>query len=102
MRVNKQAQSLNYFNCYAVKDRIDSSSLSSFKSSYNESVNVADILPSAETHTQLQKNIAIIISRILVENIPAVKLYFEDVVELHIAHEHSSDMSKKSEVVCHQ
>ena len=45
MRVNKQAQSLNYFNCYAVKDRIDSSSLSSFKSSYKESVNVADILP---------------------------------------------------------
>jgi hypothetical protein len=100
MRLNNQARSLNYINSYAVKDRIDSSSLSSFKNSFDQIVNFENILPSKETHQQLKKNVTVIISRILVKHMDAFKFYFEDATERHIIHEHSKEMSRKSEVVC--
>lgn len=56
MRLNNQARSLNYINSFAVKDRIDSSSLSSYKHSFDMSVNFSDILPSTATQPTLQKS----------------------------------------------
>ena len=99
MRCTKQTRSLHYFNVYAVKDRIDLSSLSSYKHHISIDVEQIDILPSKEIHAKLMHNIVIIVFRILVDNLSAFKLYFEDVVERHIVHEYSCEMSKKSEVV---
>ena len=70
MRINNQARSLNYFNSFAVKDRIDLSSLSSFKPVIDDDVNVQDLLPSSEIHSEVLKNFAVLVSRILVDNIP--------------------------------
>lgn len=99
MRSDHQAISFNYFNTYAVKDRIDMSELSSHKSFIYAEVDVNDILPSADTDAILHSNLSILISCVLVEYMPAFKLYFEDVVNKHIKHNFSSEMSKNSEVV---
>lgn len=99
MRINKQSQSLNYFNSYAVKDRIDLTSFSNFKPFIDIDVNVADLLPSSDVHSQVVKNMAVLVARILVDNMAVFKFYFGDVVERHILHKYSDEMSKKSEVV---
>ena len=78
MRLNKQNRSLNFFNSFAVKDRINLSSFSSFNSSIDLNVNLDDILPSATTHLMLTNNITVLVSRILVKRIPTFKLHFED------------------------
>lgn len=99
MRLNKQNRSINYFNSFAVKDRIDLSSLSGYKPCIVPDVDMHEILPSDNTHVKLLNNMAMIVSRILVEHIPAFKLYFEDVVVYHLEHPYSQEMSKKSETV---
>ena len=90
MSQNRQSHSLNYFNSYAVKDRINLSNLKPF---IPTNVSFDDILPSRTMHPELIKNFTVLISRILVDNLPVFKYYFEDVVIRHISHQ-------KSEVVC--
>ena len=80
MRINKQARSLNYFNSFAVKDRIDLSSLSSLKPVIDDDVNVQDLLPSSEIHSEVLKNVAVLVSRILVDNISVFNLTLETVI----------------------
>ena len=74
-------------------------SFSSYKTVLNMDVDVGVLLPSDEDHMKLLNRMAVIVSRILVEHMPAFKLYFEDVVEYHLKHDYSFEMSKKSEVV---
>ena len=99
MRMNRQNRSLNYFHAFAVKDRIDLSSFSSYVPYTNIGVNTIDLLPSEEVHSQLMKNLSVLVSRILVDNMPVFKFYFEDAVQRHLNHEYSSEMSRKSDVV---
>ena len=99
MSLDRQTRSLNYFNSYAVRDRINLSSFSSFKPVIDTDVNFDDILPSPMVHSNLMKNMATLVSRILVDNLEVFKFYFEDAVERHILHTYSKDMEKKSEVV---
>ena len=100
MSQNRQSHSLNYFNSYAVKDRINLSSYSNFKPFIPTNVNFDEALPSRTMHPELFKNFTVLISRILVDNLPVFKFYFEDAVVRHISHQYSKQMSQKSEVVC--
>ena len=71
MRLDHQAQSLHYFNCYAVKDRVstlglkDNPSLPDF-SAFSE----AKILPTAEDHESLMSNFVILVSRVVKKHFP--------------------------------
>ena len=100
MRLNRQTRSLHYFNAYAVKDRIDLSSYSSFTSYIDIGVDIESILPSDDIHSKLLDNLGVLVSRILVGNMPVFKFYFEDVVQYRLEHMYSEEMSKKSEIVC--
>ena len=99
MRINQQNRSLNYFNSYAVKDKINLSSFCDSKTVFETNVDMELLFPSNDIHTKLIHRMAIVVTRILVEEIPTFKLYFEDTVEYHIKHKYSNEMSKKSEVV---
>ena len=57
------------------------------------------LLPSEEDDTVLRHDIATMAARILTQNMPFFKLTFEDIVEWHIPHKYSTEMSSKSVVV---
>ena len=99
MTVERQNRSLNYFNSFAVKDRVDLSKYSSSRNEIPQEVDIEALLPSIEKHSKLHERLCILVSRILVDNIPVFKFYFEDVMEHHILHEYYEEMKKKSEVV---
>jgi hypothetical protein len=84
---------------YAVKDRIDLSSLSSYKPEIDTDVDLTRLFPSTNVQSQIFEIMVVLVARVLVEHIPAVRFYFEDAVEYHVNHKYSSEMSQKSEVV---
>ena len=100
MRMTNQTKSKHYFNSYAVKDRVNLCNFSSFWNGPDSAckINAADILPSVDDEALLKRNLSILVSRILVDNVPSFRI-FEDVIDRHIQHEFSSAMSTKSEVV---
>lgn len=102
MRSDKQSQSLHYFQSYAVRDRIDLSDFSDIRprdmAPSPEDV-MKQLLPSPLDDESLHANFEIHIARILVDNMPALKLAFEDSVDWHIQHQHSKEIKRKSEVV---
>lgn len=95
MREDAQNQSLHYVQVYAVKDRIDYSSIPDPAPSSTR--NIFNIIPSSDA--QLKKNLAILVARILVEYIQFFNKDFRDLVTTHILHKYSYQMSQKSEVV---
>lgn len=94
--------SIHYFHSYAVADRIDLSGMSEtvlpLPSVDAEQLSIS-LLPSTDDDESISNNFAILVSRVLVANIDYFKLTFDDVVDWHIIHEFSVEMSKKSEVV---
>ena len=100
MRVDRRTQSLHYFNAFAVKDRVDSSSLSPKKLASTEplQLDVAQILPSEDDWYQLVQNCTTLLSRVLAEYIP-IFTEVRDCVCMHIQHAESKAMKKKSVVV---
>ena len=103
MSCDNQKTCHNYVHVYAVKDRVDLSGLSRIKRRPPDNLTPKDIavaiLPSIDDDKSVLHNFAIIISRILVTQLPFFKLVFEDVVEWHIPNKFSKEMSCKSEVV---
>lgn len=102
MRSDRKNSSLHYFHSYAVLNRIDASSLSDENPDIHQldgKVVANSILPSQNDDAALKKNIAKLISRVLVENLEFFKFSFEDVIEWHIEHQFYSEMAKKSDVV---
>ena len=102
-RIDHQTQSLHFFHHFAVKDRIDLSSVSDDPSPYID-VPVSDLpidalLPSVPDHQTLMHNFAILVSRVLVAELSYFQTTFDDVVVPHITHQYYNDMSKKSETV---
>ena len=99
MRLDHQAQSLHYFNCYAVKDCVstlgleDNPSLPDF-SAFLE----AKILPTAEDHKSLMSNFVILVSRVVKKHFPFFSKFGTDVPK-HIKHKFYVEMAKKSEIV---
>lgn len=55
-------------------------------------------LPTKQDCEMLRKDFVVLISRVLVQYVPELKQY-ADVVPLHIPHEMSSELEKKSEIV---
>ena len=98
MHVDRRTRSLHYFNAFAVKDRVDSSSLSPRKPSPRLQLDVTHILPSDHDLYQLVQNCSILLSRVLVEYIPMFSA-LGDVVCTHIKHAESKAMAQKSVVV---
>ena len=97
--IEKQTQSLHYFNCFACLDRVDLSGLSDLAPIVDiKSIDIKVILPSSEDLDQLLSNFAVIATRILVEHVPALAK-FAGITTDHIKHERYDEMSKKSKVV---
>ncbi len=101
MRSNKRNTSLHYFHVYAVKNRVDTSSLPEYLPQRQMDVNrmAVSILPTRGDDAELRKNISTIISRILVAHMAFFETSFDDVVSNHIEHEFYQEMSTKSTVV---
>lgn len=102
MGSDRQKQSLHYFHSYAVKDRVNSSSLSDnlpTSSWHTPDELCRTLLPSKDDSTSIHGNFKIHVARVLVKNLPAMKLAFDDLVDWHIEHQYSPEMSQRSEVV---
>lgn len=104
-RIDKQTNSLHFFHYYAVRDRVNLQGISDYPNPHLytpiSELPLEDLLPSSLDHEALSSNFSILVSRILVEELPYFRETFEDVVNHHIPHCYSSEMSQKSETVSH-
>ena len=99
-RSDQQTLSLHYFHSFAVRNRIDFSALSDkIPGPLTKSSIVSSIIPSAVDDQRMYTNVAILISRVLVNNMDFFQSTFSDVVCWHIEHKHYKAMSTKSVVV---
>lgn len=103
MRVDSRGTlSLHYFHFYGVLGRVTFNHLSPLPPS-NISVDpqkaMKILLPSTADDEKLSENFITLISRILVNEIDIFKFSFSDIVEWHISHKYSKEMSQKSKVV---
>lgn len=100
-RYDKSTISLHYFHMYAVKNRIDVSHLSDVSPLCNldKKAKALLVMPSPDDDLQLKKNIAILISRVLVNHMEFFKFSFSDITCWHIKHQYYGEMSTKSHVV---
>ena len=99
---NATATSLHYFHFYAVKDRIDFSDLvekAILCHGADQLQLVLSLLPLPEDDIALRRNLCVLISRILYNNLEFFKVAFDGIVEWHIEHSFYQEMSKKSDVV---
>ena len=100
MRINNQANSVHYFNVYAVRDRINFSHLSSNAGMISpEDIKFDAYYPSSDDDNKLLLNFEILVTRILVKHLPGMEKLSNKVTDL-ISHKYSSNMTQKSKVVC--
>ena len=94
-------QSLHYFNSFPVRDRIPLQQLSQFETHVCPTLSSITelILPSKQDDEALIKDLTKIVSRILVDNMPFFQILFGNVVDRHIPHKYSREMSHKSIIV---
>ncbi len=99
----RQNQSLDYFHCFTIQDRIDFSRLAFNKVPTTGSPDFEQIanilLPSEIDDAALARNVAILLSRLLATHVPFFKHAFSNVVTWHSENEYTTEMSQKSEVV---
>lgn len=99
MRLDAQAKSLNFFNYYAVKCRIDASNLDDKPSLPDfSSFQMDKLLPTKDDDDVLASNFIIHITRVLRKHFPFFEK-FASGVKKHIKHDHYKETSAKSEVV---
>ena len=103
LRVDHHSQSLHFFHLFALKDRINLSGFSNEPNQYfgvqTEELPFENLLPSTTDYQSLISNFDVLVARVLVAHIPYFKTTFDDVIVNHIQHEHSFEMSKKSQTV---
>lgn len=99
MRVDKRNTSLHYMYMYAVRDRVNLTLSSEVPPPVPDDPNLESLLPSQSDHSTLSTHFATHISRIITTYMPFFRENFGDVVDRHIPHLYSADMSKKSHVV---
>lgn len=98
-RSDRQTKSLHYFNTMAVRDRIDMSVFSDEEKMLDLStVNLDSLLPDEIDIKAIRTNFSVLVSRVLVKYLPAFQV-LQSVVSKHITHQHSKEMSQRSEVV---
>ena len=85
---------------YAVKDRVSSNStlVSDEPQQSLDDLEMKEFLPSQEVQDEFMEDLKALIPRILVEYLPAYKLFSSEVVR-HIPHNYSAEMATKSELV---
>lgn len=98
MSINQQSQSLHYVQAYAVKDRIDFSTISDKREDEGEQ-NLYSLLPDSEDYAILKKRFSIHVSRIVTTYLTFFNEDFQSLVERHIKHKYRKEMCMKSEVV---
>ncbi|XP_065912205.1 uncharacterized protein [Dysidea avara] len=94
-REDSKTKSLHYFHSYAVKNRVDISSLSDTPSS--NMISPDKILPSAMDFQALIKDFQVLVSRMLVQHMERFREE-KHCVEWHIPSRYSKEMSAESEV----
>ena len=100
MRMDAQSKSLHYFNAYAVKNRLSTAELEDNPSLHDFSTfQASTLLPSEADLTAIQKNLAVLTSRVLKKHFPFFAK-FGVKMERHIKHKHYKQMCRKSDVVC--
>ena len=100
MRSDHQTRSLHFFHTYAVHDRVNLSGLSNKAQLPNLSlVDLETLLPSTADNEAMLKNFSILIGRTLGKYMPFFARFGHG-IQRHIPHEFSTEMAKKSEVVC--
>ena len=102
MTLENKTQSVHYVQMYAVLDRIDTTQLSDVpptRSQLSIAEVIKTILPSPEDNQNMAKYFSILIGRVLVTHMPYFKMTFSDVVEWHIPHQFTKEMSKPSTIV---
>ena len=97
MRIDAQTKSLHCVQMYSVKDRIDFGKLSDMPLS-NEKC-LYDLLPSTDDYEKVKEGFTVHVGRVMVEHIPFFSEDFSGLVERHIPHQYSHEMSVKSQVV---
>lgn len=102
MRSDRGNISLHYFHIYATLDRVDVSSLSvsPLPTCLPSPENISEsLLPSASDDIKIKKNFAVLVSRVMATHLKFFSFSFEDVIQWHIPHKFSAEMSMKSTVV---
>ena len=100
----RNTQSLHYFHYYAVKDRVDFSCLEEMPVQSLQSdlrLVAKSLLPSATDDAEMKRNICILMSRVLFNNVPCFQTTFDGTVNWHIEHQFYKEMCLVSEVVSH-
>ena len=90
-RIDKETQSLHFFQYYAVCDHINLAGVSDNSPKSNLPANklpVDTLLPTSSDHQALVRNFAVLASCILVEELPYFNRTFEGIVTKHINHIH--------------
>ena len=88
-RIDAQTKSLHYVQVFAVKDRIDYSRLSPSPPPAGQSV--YSLIPSSSDYEALKENFDL---RKLIEHIPFFSEDFKELVQAHIPHKYSLEMTK--------
>ena len=97
--IDMKSQSLHYFNAYAVLDRVNLSSFSDIPPTTNiHNLPLELLLPSASSLHALYSNFAVLVARVLTQNLKSFSS-FADIVPSHIEHTYQEQMAKKSVVV---
>ena len=102
LRADILNQSLHYFHCLAIRDRINFNDLSTMccQGCLNSPDKIAlELLPSLQTDSSLLDNFTVIVSRVIADYIPFINFALSDVVTWHLDHKFYLEMSSESEVV---
>ncbi len=100
MTMDHGRQSLHYFHSYAALDRIDFSTLVFDKPTKDlDSLSHSVYLPDSSDCISLQENYAILLSRVLTEEVEYFRKVFGNCTELHNKHQYSAQMKEKSIIV---
>lgn len=101
MRLDRQNKSLHYFHSFAVKDRVNLHDVSDIPPTTTPSISTVlpKLLPSKDDDAVIYDDFAILLARMMCDNMPYFKENYGDVVERHIPHKHQEEMSARSEVV---
>lgn len=99
MRVDNQTRSLHYVHKYAVRDRLNLSKFDDKPCHPDHTrVRVGSLMPSSEDDSAIYENMAMLVARVLVENLEFLKT-FKKSLGRHIPNQYSEEMSQKSTVV---
>ena len=91
-------KSFHWFHTYAIKDIVSGNHLSNKHTRRLIDVPIREFLPSIEQTNELKANFTLLIAKIIVKRIPALKFLSKSVL-WHIPHQYSKEMAEKTSEV---